>query len=175
MTNNALVEACPGCGARLPVVDGPTHRYIEASPACWGIYTALLNGGEPPLAPAPLNVLLTDAYAAQHPGRPSPQSIQSVAVHLLTLYGVLVKGIDPSRAIWLRTQVVQEDRTGRKRAYAWLTPPNLAGLLTIADVAQAPTPDARTEAAERYVQGVWAAWGETHGERVIAWYEALGL
>ncbi|HLF87607.1 MAG TPA: DUF5946 family protein [Anaerolineales bacterium] len=83
--------SCPGCRALLPDIDGPTHRYIGASPACWGIYTALTGGGEPPMAPAPSNTLIVDAYAAQHPGTPSPQSIQSVAVHLIALYGVLEK------------------------------------------------------------------------------------
>lgn len=27
------LEPCPGCGALLPPVDGPTHRYIGAFPA----------------------------------------------------------------------------------------------------------------------------------------------
>lgn len=27
---------CPGCGARFPDRNGPTHRYLEASPGCWG-------------------------------------------------------------------------------------------------------------------------------------------
>ena len=31
-------EPCPGCQAPLPALDGPTHRYIGASPACWAIY-----------------------------------------------------------------------------------------------------------------------------------------
>jgi hypothetical protein len=72
----APLEPCPGCRAPLPPVDGPTHRYIGASPACWALYTALQSGGDPPLAPAPANALLVDAYAAQHPGAPSPQATQ---------------------------------------------------------------------------------------------------
>jgi hypothetical protein len=74
-------------GAGAPS-DGPTHRYISASPACWAICTTF-GAGEPPVAPSPLRELLVDAYAP-HPGVPSDQAIQSVAVHLITLYGVLV-------------------------------------------------------------------------------------
>jgi hypothetical protein len=68
--HRALLEPCPGCRAPLPPLDGQTHRYIGASPACWTIFAALHNAGEPPLAPAPMNALLDDAYAAQHPGTP---------------------------------------------------------------------------------------------------------
>ena len=52
---------CPGCQAQLAPADGPTHRYIGASPACWALYTTLYNGGEPPLAPAAQSQLLGDA------------------------------------------------------------------------------------------------------------------
>ncbi|MCA9961009.1 MAG: hypothetical protein KC443_18340, partial [Anaerolineales bacterium] len=82
-------EPCPDCHALLPPSGGAGHRYIGASPACWDIFAALANAGEPPLAPHPWNGLLLDAYTTQHPGVPSPQAIQSVAVHLLALHGVL--------------------------------------------------------------------------------------
>lgn len=39
--------------------------------------------------------LTVDAYAAQHPGQPSPQSIQSVAVHLVSLWHILEEGLPP--------------------------------------------------------------------------------
>jgi hypothetical protein len=44
------LEQRPGCGALLARIDGPTHRYIGASPACWAIFTRLVNAGEPSLA-----------------------------------------------------------------------------------------------------------------------------
>ena len=85
MTGDSTLERCPDCGAVLPVLDGPTHRYLGASPACWATFSALNNAGDPPLAPGHLIPLITDAYAVQHPGVPSPQAIQSVAVHLLAM------------------------------------------------------------------------------------------
>lgn len=164
-------EICPDCGARLPHQDGPTHRYLGASAACWAIYTGLANAGEPPIAPHPANVLLIDAYAAQHPGTPSPQAIQSVAVHLLTLYGVLVRGVPAERVLWLRRQALQERQGSKRDRFCWLDPPAFAGMLSVADIARAPTPAARAELVQRYVAEVWAAWAPLHGSTIAAWYD----
>ncbi len=109
------IERCPGCCAGLPPLDGPTHRYIGASPACWAIFANLFNAGEPPLAPGPLNGLIGDAYAAQYPGTPSEQAIQSVAVHLLALYGVLNLGNVPGEA----QVTVTATQLYRRRLCSW--------------------------------------------------------
>lgn len=61
-------ETCLDCRVVLPKFDGPVHRYLGASPSCWAMFSALSGAGEPPIAPGPLNALLVDAYAAQHPG-----------------------------------------------------------------------------------------------------------
>lgn len=165
------VEVCPDCGASLPRFDGPTHRYIGASPSCWALFSALVNGGEPPLAPAPLNGLITDAYAAQHPGTPSPQAIQSVAVHLLTLYGVLVRGVRPEQAHWIRQRSLRGGRTPKHDRFAWLTSPSFHGKLTLATIAQAPTPGARAAVAADYVREVWELWAAGHEPTIARWYD----
>lgn len=168
------LAACPGCAALLPPMDGPTHRYIGASPACWALYSAL-NAGEPPLALGPYNGLLVDAYAAQHPGVPSPQAIQSVAVHLLTLYGILVKGMALERALWLRVRPLRAGKSPKHSRFVWLTPPSFVGSLTVADIVQAPTPDERTVVAQRYVEGVWSRWAQEYQTPVAQWYERFVL
>ena len=102
----------------FPPFDGPVHRYIGASPGCWALYSPLVVGEQPdPLllghsrvtatstvvpSRRELGAFVVDAYAVQHHGDASPQAVQSVAVHLLTLHGILARGLDPSRAIWLR-------------------------------------------------------------------------
>jgi len=164
-------ESCPGCDATLPKVNGPTHRYIGASPACWAIYTALANAGEPPVAPTAAMALMVDAYAAQHPGTPSPQAIQSVAVHLLVLYGVFVRGGDPGTALWIRRRALRVQNGRKHGRFQWLTPPAFAGSLTVADIAQAPTPPARAGLAGRYVEGVWVRWSASHAATVATWYD----
>lgn len=163
---------CPNCYALLPAVDGPTHRYIGASAACWELYTNLNNGGEPPLAPSSHNTLLVDAYAAQHHGVPSDQAIQSVAVHLLTLYGVFERGVPVEKALWLRRRGLREQKSGKRGRYHWLTPPSFAGSITIAAIVQLPTPSARSQKVKEYVEQVWAIWSKPHLSTIIRWYDA---
>ena len=72
-----LTETCPDCKVVLPKFDGPVHRYLGASASCWAMYAAL-GGGEPPIAPGPLNALLVDAYTTQHPGAVQSESGHSI-------------------------------------------------------------------------------------------------
>jgi hypothetical protein len=166
-----LRAPCPGCGAVLPPMDGPIHRYIGASPACWAIYSGLLNGGEPPMAPTPFGALLVDAYAAQHPGTPSAQAIQSVAVHLLTLYGVLERGVPLADALWLRQRALRGSLEARRQRFSWLTPPVFDDRHTVAGIAGEPSPASRAERVQPYVEAVWTAWSVEHESTVAAWYE----
>lgn len=161
---------CPGCGALLPVIDGPTHRYIGASPACWAIYSAL-NAGEPPIAGGPYNGLIVDAYAAQHPGTPSNQATQSVAVHLLTLYGVFEQGVAPADALWVRQRSLRGTAEERHRRFRWLTPPVFDGSNTVAQITAAPTPAARSAQLQHYVESVWQTWAALHAPTLAEWYQ----
>ena len=83
---------CYGCGALVPDVTWPSHRYVGASPGCWAIYAEVAGGGLLPPLPSPYGALVVDAYMAQHPGVPGPQSTQSVWVHLIALQLVLEGG-----------------------------------------------------------------------------------
>lgn len=111
-----------------------------------------------------------DAYAAQHPGTPSPQAIQSAAVHLLVLYGVLALGNPPERALWIRRQALSEAKGKRQGRYQWLEPPGFEGALSIADVAGAASPQARAGLAREYVHGVWERWQALHAATLAGWY-----
>jgi hypothetical protein len=164
------LSACPGCGAALPPSDGPIHRYIGASASCWAIYTAL-GVGEPPVAPSPLRELLVDAYAAQHPGVPSEQAIQSVAVHLIALYGVLVRGHVPGDGVALRTRPLREQTGSKRGRFRWLTPPDFTRTVTVTAIATAPTPAARAALVDDCVRSVWAAWAPGYEATIAEWYE----
>lgn len=89
----ANLRPCVGCGALVPEIEGPTHRYLGAPPGCWAVYGEVLEKEYGDCSRYALNHRLT-VDAAQHPGVPSPQSIQSVAVHLIRLY--LERGLRPS-------------------------------------------------------------------------------
>lgn len=167
------IEHCPGCCAGLPALDGPSHRYIGASPACWAIFANLFNAGEPPLAPGALNGLIGDAYAAQHPGTPSEQAIQSVAVHLLALYGVLKRGVAPGQVLWIRQRTLRQGQISKRGRFQWLSPPSFEGSLTVAAIAQSPTPQTRANLAQDYVIQVWSLWSQKQLETIAAWYDAF--
>lgn len=166
---------CPGCGVHLPDHEGPTHRYVGASAACWALFSSLLNAGEPALAPAPMNALIGDAYPVQHPGTPSKQAIQSVAVHLLVLYGVLDQRVQPSNALWVRQRALREIAGTRQDRFEWLVPPRLDGQLTIVDIIQAATPTERSQQAQSYVEQIWQVWSRTHLPAVADWYARFVL
>jgi hypothetical protein len=88
------VGVCPGCGALLPVEDGPTHPYMSSSPAGWARYGEVLarEFGDPRYFA--WHQLTVDAYAAQHPGVAERRAIQSVGLHLMTLCMVIEDGAD---------------------------------------------------------------------------------
>ncbi len=180
-----MFDPCPGCGVRFHVHAGPTHRYIGASAACWALYSALL-AGQPPLeellsdsvvdsrtigvsahaAPAGVEALLIDAYAAQHHGEPSPQAIQSVAVHLLVLHGVFRVGVAPTQALWLRRRALRQ-----RGVFHWLTPPPPGTALSLRHLFPGGGVAAVYSVAE-YVASVHAAWEAAHGEQLATWYSA---
>ena len=167
----ADIQICPGCRAALPASDGPVHRYLGASAACWAVFGALVNAGEPPMTPAPHNRLLIDAYASQHPGVPSPQSIQSVAVHLLALHGYFVRDVAPEHLLRLRQRALAAPPGQKHGRFVWLEPPDFSGSITVAEIAALPTPATRTALAARYLDDVWARWCVRWGDTVGEWYD----
>lgn len=176
------LERCPGCAASFPRVDGATHPYIGASAACWALYAALLAGAEPPAellvastvasvrvptvtALPHARALLLDAYAAQHHGTPTPQAIQSVAVHLLVLHGVLARGVAVDAALWIRRQAVRN-----KGVFTWLTPPDVDRAYALRHCV--PGPGIETPCSlEAYVTSVYEAWQTLHVRQLDRWYD----
>ena len=161
MTN---LVPCPWCGALFPDTGGATHRYIESSPGCWAAYGEVLarEYADPTLF-ARVHRRTVDTYAVQHPGQPSPQSIQSVALHLVSLCLVLEHGATPHEA-----RVALQEGTHTKARYVWLSPPPSLGAITVADVCLATAPAAHEEAVRRWAGAVWSAWSPHHAA-VRAW------
>jgi hypothetical protein len=141
--------ACIGCGALVPDIDGPTHRYIGASPGCWATYTELAAGG------LPLSALAVDAYAVQHPGVPGPQSTPSVWIHLITLQLSLEGGWPTDQLMRIRAAAADSFA-----AWPWLEPPGSVGPVTIVDVADRATGD--VSVVDAWVRGAWEAWRDHH-------------
>ena len=159
-------ETCVGCGAVLPAIpDGAIHRYMTSSAACWAAFNELsmLENG----AFAALSV---DAFAVHHPGTPSAQTINSVAIHLMVLHGVLEQRFKPAQALWLRQRPGRSSQISKHDRFHWLTPPDLTHGITVSDVIAAATPLERSARLEAWVREVYALWSVAHEAQIAAWF-----
>lgn len=161
------MERCPGCRVALAALDGPAHRYIGASPACWAVYGRLM-AGEPPLTPNRTAPLLVDAYAAQHPGEDSPQERQSAAVHLIVLHGAAHLELTAGDLVPLRVTAVEEGR--RRGGYPRLLPAPDSWEITIHSIAEAADQGTRDRLAGAYPSTVLESWSGSHGETIAEWF-----
>jgi len=157
---------CAGCGALFPGTGGPTHRYLGASPGCWAVYGEVLarEYGDY-VRYAPVHRLTVDAYAAQHPGVPSPQSIRSVAVHLIRLHLQLERGLPHEKANDAMLRI-----SARSRDFPWLDPPASPGGVTVLDVRDAKNTPEHVARVRDWARSVWEAWS-SHHDTVRRWAE----
>ena len=158
--------ACPGCGAAFEERDGPTHRYMESSPGCWAAYGEILAREYSDPAYGALHRVTVDAYAVQHPGTPSPQSIQSGALHLMSLCLVLEKEAGPDQATAFLESAAKD-----KGRYEWLTPPESRGGITVKDVLRASSAAEHVKLVREWGESAWASWS-VHHSTVRAWLRA---
>ena len=157
------LRRCVGCGGWFPDIEGPTHRYMEAAPGCWAAFGEVLAHEYSNPIYNEVHRLTVDAYAVQHPGHPSRQSIQSVGVHLIRLCLFFEHGLaaeDANDALLAAAQA--------KHTFFWLEPPESVGSVTVAEVARAQTADERKAAVRAWASSTWDAWSGHH-ETIRAW------
>ena len=163
---NAKLRPCVGCGARVPDVEGPTHRYLGASPGCWAIFGEISEREYGDYRYARVHQLTVDAYCVQHPGVPSAQTIQSVAVHLIGLHLQLERRLRPERVMAARQKAAT-----RKGDFVWLEPPASLGEITVLYVRDAKDPAEHEERVREWARSAWEAWSPHH-ETVRRWTPA---
>jgi len=151
------LEQCMWCKAKLAVVEGPTHKYMESTASCWAAFGRVLarEYSEPELIE--VHRLTVDSYAVQHPGRPSRQSIQSVAVHLIRLCLFVEQGLESGMANDAMLEAAK-----RKSHYHWLEPPGSMGRLTVADVDGATSTSDHKELVREWAGQMWSVWSPHH-------------
>jgi hypothetical protein len=156
--------ACVGCGALVPDTDGPTHRYLDAA---W--YNELLALEYTNFQYQKVHQLTVDAYVLQHPGTPSPQTVQSMCVHLISLCVQIEQDLSPVDAVQAR----QVAATQIKDQFRWLEPPSTPPTRTVLDVVEAcAEPDSYQQAVREWATVEWARWA-AHHDQVRAWVQVV--
>ena len=165
------VIACLWCGALVPDEAGPTHAYMESAPGCWAAFGQVLAREVGDFAAyREMNRLIVDAYAAQHPGIPGPQTRQSVCVHLVSLCLMLERNTGAPFA----TRAMDTLIRAHKHRFPWLAPPPHLGDVTVLDVLGAGTPAEYQSQARRWAAAVWHAWTPHHAQ-IRAWADSVEL
>jgi hypothetical protein len=147
---------CMGCGGTFVDIQGPTHRYMESTPGCWASYGEVLAREYSDQTYFQVHRLTVDTYAVQHPGRPSPQSVQSVAVHLIRLCLILEADLGMQRA---NDAIKAAADSG---TYTWLAPPPSLGNITVAEVHKAKNAQEHKQRVRAWAESAWTAWAPYH-------------
>jgi len=145
---------CYGCGALVDNITGQPHKYIGASQGCWNLYGQVLakEYGEYNY-PELTHRLTVDTYAIQHPGQSSRQSIQSVNIHLISLYYVLTENLSGKEV----TKKI-ENILSKKPKFEWIEPPVPNGQKTVLDVLIATTQEEHEKQVREWAESVWSCW-----------------
>ena len=157
MTNSNFVR-CPGCGAWVPNTDGPAHEYMLSAPGCWALFNEVAVQRYE-IASFDLRRLAVDAYAVQHPGTADRRAVQSVAVHLISLYFVLEHGLTPTKATDKMRQALLD-----KSRFVRLQPPQSMGKITMVDVVGVTDPAEHEAMVNRWARSAWGAWSAHHAQ-----------
>ena len=148
---------CIGCGALLDRTEGPVHKYMDSSPACYALFNQMLACEYSNLALLPTHRLTVDTYAVQHPGQAKTrQQIQSVGLHLARLSLQLTSAITPKE-----TNEVMLDLGKHKHTLDYIDPP-LEFRMTVADVAKFSGRSQHSDKVREWAASTWEDWSYHH-------------
>ncbi|MEO0637075.1 MAG: DUF5946 family protein [Pseudomonadota bacterium] len=149
---------CPGCGALLPMVEGPVHRYMDGSPACFEFFTRILAYEYSDAALQTTHRMTVDTYAVQHPGADGTRrQIQSVGLHLARLKLQLDNPLRPRE-----TNEVMLGLSEFKHSLERLEPPKRFSM-TVADVVEFAGTSQHPDRVRAWALATWNDWSEHHG------------
>ncbi len=79
---------------------------MTCSTGCWARYGELLAVQYSDPQRMTFHQLVVDTYAAQHPDGAEPRAVQSVAIHLMTLYLFVERDVNPALGTRLHRRMV---------------------------------------------------------------------
>lgn len=150
-------DECMWCKGRFPAGDGPTHEYMESTPGCWASFGRVMAREYEDRRYIGVHRQTVDAYAVQHPGQASRQSIQSVGVHLVRLCLFIERRLAPEKANDAMLAAARH-----KNRYHWLEVPAFLGPLTVADVEANSDPEQHVSTVRSWAAQMWQVWSPHH-------------
>ena len=129
--------------------------------SCWSAYGRLLEREYADQEYWNNHRLTVDAYAVQHPGKECPQSIQSIAVHLISLYLVLEKDVSQNKVTKILSSLTEH-------TFFWLSPPPNFGAINVGTVLQARNSTEHNEMVRKWAFASWDAWA-LHHQTIKIW------
>jgi len=153
---------CYGCGALVDNIEGKPHKYIGATQGCWDLYCQILSKEYCEYKyPETTHRLTVDTYSIQHPGQPCRQAIQSVNVHLIGLYFVLIKNLNGKETTKKMGKILE-----KKPKFEWLEPPKPNGLITVNDVLIAKNQEEHEQKIREWAESVFNCWYKIYKEKI---------
>ena len=153
-----MVDKCNSCGAETPSSPtGATHPYLDASPGCWARYGEVLAREYSNAQYFSVHAITVDAYAMQHPGTERSQTINSVNLHLASLYAYYRNHVEISQLSQLKCHLTQ-----RKERFRWLSPPPDLGGMTINNIWQAKMAEQHCKSVIEWGEVVFDCWRDYH-------------
>ena len=149
---------CESCNLILPHFEGPTHEYMRSSPACWKMYGEVLAREYQDKKYFEIHRLTVDAYALQHPGHQDRRAIQSVNIHLASLYLIFSKNYSSEQA----TKFLGECVKNHKLDFEYLERPSTLGNMTVFDVWQTKDSEQHIQAVRNWARSVFEVWEQHH-------------
>jgi len=170
-------EICPFCGLRTEKNDGPTHKYLVSSPGCWNVYGEVLAREYQDYRFFKYHDVTVDAYALQHPGEKSKQTINSANIHLASLYAFFSLGHDASALSRIKQLIAGKklgDKLGKKHVkkhvkklgnmppLKWLDPPEDLTGITVASLLSVNNPGEYHAKLIEWAYFVFRKWEAHH-------------
>jgi len=138
---------------------------MASSAGCWAAFGEVMAREYSDTTYFDVHRLSVDAYAVQHPGIPSKQTIGSVGVHLIRLCLFHEYGLTPECA---NDAMVKASKN--KENFIWLEPPLLVGKITVADVVEASGVEQHKTLVREWAKEAWEVWSPHHVQ-VREWIE----
>lgn len=156
------LQTCTGCGGIFPISDGPTHKYMISSPACWEAFGRVLAAEYSDTSLWQTHRMSVDTYAVQHPGDGTKRATQSVGLHLARLLVQLEAPRPP-----IETNEIMLNLGQFKSSIPEFNARS-DDRVTIADVVLHAGSSTHAEAVQNWAQSTWQDW-QTQHEIIREW------